>query len=33
MLKTSDRIVWIEDGRITKVTTPEDMKIQIEEIR
>jgi putative ABC transport system ATP-binding protein len=32
MLKTSDRIVWIEDGRITRVTTPQEMKIQIEEV-
>ena len=32
MLKTSDRIVWIEDGRIAKVTTPEEMKIQIDEV-
>ena len=33
MLKRSDRIVWIEDGRIAKITTPEEMKIQIHEIR
>ena len=32
MLKTSDRIVWIEDGRISRDTTPEEMKIEIEEI-
>ncbi|MBI2441023.1 MAG: ABC transporter ATP-binding protein [Lentisphaerae bacterium] len=32
MLKRSDRIVWIEDGRITRVTTPDEMKIKIEEI-
>jgi putative ABC transport system ATP-binding protein len=32
MLKRSDRIVWIEDGKIAKVTTPEEMKIQIHEI-
>jgi putative ABC transport system ATP-binding protein len=32
MLKRSDRIVWIEDGRISKISTPEEMKIQIEEI-
>jgi putative ABC transport system ATP-binding protein len=32
MLKTSDRIVWIEDGRIARITTPEAMKIQIEEV-
>jgi putative ABC transport system ATP-binding protein len=32
MLKRSDRIVWIEDGRIAKVTTPAEMQIKIEEI-
>ncbi|MBI2437631.1 MAG: ABC transporter ATP-binding protein [Lentisphaerae bacterium] len=32
MLKRSDRIVWIEDGRITRITTPDEMKIKIEEI-
>jgi putative ABC transport system ATP-binding protein len=32
MLKRSDRIVWIEDGRISKISTPDEMKIQIEEI-
>ena len=32
MLKRSDRIVWIEDGRIAKITTPEEMQIKIEEI-
>ncbi len=32
MLKRSDRIVWIEDGRIAKVTTPEEMQIKIDEI-
>ena len=32
MLKTSDRIVWIEDGKIAKITTPAEMNIQIEEI-
>ena len=32
MLKTSDRIVWIEDGLITKVSTPEEMHIELEEI-
>ena len=25
MLKRSDRILWIEDGRICKITTPEDL--------
>lgn len=33
MLKRSDRIVWIEDGRITRITTPAEMKIKIEEIQ
>ncbi len=33
MLKRSDRIVWIEDGRISKISTPDEMKIQIEEVR
>jgi len=32
MLKTSDRIVWIEDGLITRVSTPEEMKIEIGEV-
>ncbi len=32
MLKRSDRIVWIEDGRISKVSTPEEMDIKIEEV-
>ncbi len=32
MLKRSDRIVWIEDGRIAKVTTPAEMQIKIEEV-
>jgi putative ABC transport system ATP-binding protein len=32
MLKRSDRILWIEDGRICRITTPEEMKIQINEI-
>jgi putative ABC transport system ATP-binding protein len=32
MLKRSDRIVWIEDGRIAKITTPAEMQIKIEEI-
>jgi putative ABC transport system ATP-binding protein len=32
MLKRSDRIVWIEDGRISKISTPEEMKIKIEEV-
>jgi len=33
MLKRSDRILWIEDGRIVKITTPDEMKIQIHEVR
>jgi putative ABC transport system ATP-binding protein len=32
MLKTSDRIVWIEDGLITRVSTPDEMKIEIGEV-
>jgi len=32
MLRTSDRIMWIEDGLITKITTPEQMNLQIEEV-
>jgi putative ABC transport system ATP-binding protein len=32
MLKASDRIVWIEDGRITRVSTPEEVKVQVEEV-
>lgn len=32
MLKRSDRIVWIEDGLITKVTTADAIDIRVEEI-
>ena len=32
MLKTSDRIMWIEDGLISKITTPEEMELHIDEI-
>jgi putative ABC transport system ATP-binding protein len=32
MLKRSDRIVWIEDGRIAKVATAEDLDIQVGEV-
>ncbi len=32
MLKRSDRVVWVDDGRIAKVTTPAEMDIRIEEI-
>ena len=32
MLKRSDRIVWVEDGLITKVTTADAIDIHVEEI-
>lgn len=32
MLKSSDRIVWIEDGIIKKVTTADDIEINVAEI-
>jgi len=32
MLRASDRVVWIDDGLITKVTTPDEMNIEISEI-
>jgi putative ABC transport system ATP-binding protein len=32
MLKASDRIVWIEDGLITRVTTADAIDIQVQEI-
>lgn len=32
MLKKSDRIVWIEDGLIKKVTTADEIDIQVEEV-
>jgi putative ABC transport system ATP-binding protein len=32
MLKRSDRIVWIEDGRISRISTPDEMGIKIEEV-
>ncbi|MHB9134097.1 MAG: ABC transporter ATP-binding protein [Armatimonadota bacterium] len=32
MLKRSDRIVWIEDGLISKVTTADELDIRVEEI-
>jgi putative ABC transport system ATP-binding protein len=32
MLKASDRIVWIEDGLLARISTPEEMKIVVEEI-
>jgi len=30
MLRASDRIVWIEDGLVTRVTTPDEMQIQVD---
>ena len=32
MLRASDRIVWVDDGLITKVSTPAEMNIQVEEV-
>ena len=32
MLKQSDRVVWIEDGLISKVSTADELDIQLEEI-
>jgi putative ABC transport system ATP-binding protein len=32
MLKASDRIVWIEDGLITRVTTADALDIQVQEV-
>jgi putative ABC transport system ATP-binding protein len=32
MLRRSDRIVWIEDGLITKLTTPDQLDIKVEDI-
>ena len=32
MLKKSDRIMWIEDGRISKITTPDQMDLHEEEV-
>ena len=32
MLKASDRIIWIDDGLVTKVTTPEEMDISIADV-
>lgn len=32
MLKASDRIVWIDDGLVTKVTTPEEMDISVADV-
>jgi putative ABC transport system ATP-binding protein len=33
MLKASDRIVWIDDGRLARITTPDAMQIEVEEVR
>lgn len=32
MLKASDRIVWIDDGLVTMVTTPEEMDISVADV-
>ncbi len=32
MLKASDRIVWIDDGRLARVSTPAEIDIDVEEI-
>ena len=32
MLKASDRIAWIDNGRLAKITTKEEMKIDVEEV-
>jgi len=32
MLKASDRVVWIDDGLVTKVTTPEEMDISVADV-
>jgi putative ABC transport system ATP-binding protein len=32
MLKASDRIVWIDDGRLDKITDASEMKIDVEEV-
>ena len=32
MLKASDRIVWIEDGQITRINTPSELNIEAAEI-
>ena len=32
MLKASDRIVWIEDGQITRVNTPDELHIETAEV-
>lgn len=32
MLKASDRIVWIEDGRLARISTPAEANIQVEAV-
>ncbi len=32
MLKASDRIAWIDDGRLTRLSTPAELNIDVEEI-
>ena len=32
MLKASDRIVWIDDGRLDRISTPDEMNIDVEAI-
>ena len=32
MLKASDRIVWIDDGRLARICTPEEANIQVQEV-
>jgi len=32
MLKASDRIVWIDDGRLARISTPEEANIQVAEV-
>ena len=32
MLKASDRIVWIDDGRLARISTPAEANIQVEEV-
>lgn len=32
MLKASDRIVWIEDGRLARISTPEEANVHIAEV-
>jgi putative ABC transport system ATP-binding protein len=32
MLRASDRIVWIEDGRIARICAADEMQIEVEEV-